>query len=75
MGALFSGFPLIAGDPLAETVLKALLLCASALIINLTWMQVGVGLARIMQDPRASRALNIGFGVLLVASVIATLFL
>ncbi|MDH3669239.1 MAG: LysE family transporter [Paracoccaceae bacterium] len=75
MGALFSGFPLIAGNPLSETVIKALLLCACALIINLTWMQAGVGLARIMQDPRASRALNITFGVMLVASVIAMLFL
>ncbi len=75
MGALFSGFPLIAGSPVNETVVKALLLCACALIINLTWMQVGFGLTRMMQDPRASRILNITFGVLLVASVIAMLLL
>ena len=71
MGALFSGFPLIAGDPVSGAALKVLTLSSFALAVNITWMLVGTALARVMRDPRASRTLNVGFAVLLLASVAA----
>ncbi|HUS55307.1 MAG TPA: LysE family translocator [Thermohalobaculum sp.] len=75
MGALFSGFPLIPDDPVTGGILKVAMLAAFALAINATWMSVGAGLARAMRNPRTSRALNIMFAVLLVASVVAAFLL
>ena len=73
MGALFSGFPLIDGDPLANGVLKSALLICCATVINLGWMTVGTALAQMLSDPGTSRMLNRVFAVLLVVSVIAML--
>jgi threonine/homoserine/homoserine lactone efflux protein len=75
MGALFSGFPILADDPVAGGTLKVLILAALALAINATWLSVGTGLARAMRNPRTSRALNVTFALLLVASVAAMLVL
>jgi len=74
MGALFSGFPLLP-DPVAGAMLKVALLSCCALTINTTWMLCGTALARLMQNPRAGRALNLAFGLLLAASVVAMLVL
>ena len=71
MGALFSGFVLIPGDPLAGNALKVALLAPFALAVNTGWMTAGAALARAMHEPRTSRALNIGFAVLLLVSVAA----
>jgi threonine/homoserine/homoserine lactone efflux protein len=70
MAALFSGFPLLA-DPVAGAVLKTALLASFALTINTVWMLGGTALAGVMRDPVRSRALNLGFAALLVASVAA----
>jgi threonine/homoserine/homoserine lactone efflux protein len=51
------------------------MLSGLALAINATWMSVGAGLARAMRNPRTSRALNIVFAVLLVASVVVAFLL
>ena len=67
--AVFSGYPLLDGTPVANTILKVVVLGCLALSVNLTWMVLGAGLAGLLQSPRASRALNIGFAVLLVVSV------
>jgi threonine/homoserine/homoserine lactone efflux protein len=75
MGALFSGFPLIPDDPVTGGMLKVAILAGFALAINATWMSVGAGLARAMRNPRTSRALNVTFAVLLVASVVAAVLL
>jgi threonine/homoserine/homoserine lactone efflux protein len=75
MGALFSGFPLIPDDPVTGGMLKVAILSGFALAINATWMSVGAGLARAMRNPRTSRALNVTFAVLLVASVVAAVLL
>jgi len=74
MGALFSGYPLLA-DPVAGAALKVVLLTGAALAINIGWMLGGSALAGMMRSPRASRALNLGFSLLLVASVAAMLLL
>jgi threonine/homoserine/homoserine lactone efflux protein len=41
--------------------------------INIVWLSLGATMARLLASPRTGRALNIGFAVLLVASVTATL--
>lgn len=71
MGALFSGFPIVEQDPVAGGMLKVILLSALAVVINLTWMSAGAGMARAMRNPRTSRVLNITFAILLLASVTA----
>ena len=75
MGALFSGFPLVPHDPVTDGTLKVALLSGLALAVNATWMSLGAGLARAMQNPRTSRALNVTFAVLLVASVVVAVLL
>jgi threonine/homoserine/homoserine lactone efflux protein len=75
MGALFLGFPLIEGDPVTGGIVKVAVLAALALGINLAWMSLGTALARAMREPHTSRALNIGFAVLLLASVVAMFWL
>lgn len=74
MGALFSGYPLL-DDPVGGAALKVGLLTACALAINTTWMFGGTALAGAMRGPNSGRVLNLGFGLLLVASVAAMLFL
>ena len=68
--ALFSGYPLFDQPSVAGTVLKVAFLAGLALAANLTWMWMGSRLAEAMQSPRASRALNVFFAVLLVVSVV-----
>ncbi|MEM6904546.1 MAG: LysE family transporter [Pseudomonadota bacterium] len=75
MGALFSGFVLIEGDPVGDNLLKVGLLCPFAFLINITWMQVGTAIARRLQNPRASRILNVVFAVALVVSVAMALLI
>jgi threonine/homoserine/homoserine lactone efflux protein len=75
MGALFSGFPVVPGDRVTDGVLKVAMLSGLALAINTTWMSVGAGLAHAMRNPRTSRALNVVFAVLLVASVVVAFLL
>ena len=69
MAALFSGFVLVPGDPIANGALKAGLLIPFALVANTTWMIAGASLARALRDARTSRILNVVFAVLLVVSV------
>ncbi|MEL6227358.1 MAG: LysE family translocator [Pseudomonadota bacterium] len=75
MGALFSGFPLIEDDPVMNGVVKCAVLIALALSVNFGWMATGAALSGWMRNPRANRALNVTFAVLLVASVLAMLLL
>ena len=75
MGALFSGFHLMPGDPILGATLKAALLIPIAFGVNTFWMLAGAGLAGLMRDPRASRRLNIVFAGLLVVSVVLALLL
>ena len=75
MAALFSGFPLIETDPLANGILKSVILICTATTINLTWMSIGTVLATVLRDPSTSRKLNQAFAVMLVLSVIAMVLL
>jgi threonine/homoserine/homoserine lactone efflux protein len=70
MAALSSGF-VLAGDPIGDALLKAGILLAVMIAVDLAWLLAGSALARAMRDPDWSRAINIAFAVALLASVAA----
>lgn len=69
MGALFSGYTLLPGAPVEDGLTKAAIVMGVILIVNFLWLSIGATLARTLQHPKASRAVNIAFAVLLLASV------
>jgi threonine/homoserine/homoserine lactone efflux protein len=75
MAALFSGFVLVAGRPAWDAALKALILLAIMLVVDLVWLLAGAALARAVRRQRVARAINLGFAGLLVASVAFALLL
>jgi len=70
MLALFAGHRLVAAGLVADAGLKIVLTLAVILLVNVLWLLVGAGLARIARDPRASRAINLIFAALLLASAV-----
>ncbi|WP_422029291.1 LysE family translocator [Roseovarius sp.] len=74
MGALFSGYTLLPGAPVEDGLTKAAIVMGVILIVNFLWLSIGATLARTLQHPRASRAVNIAFAVLLLASVALVAF-
>lgn len=72
--ALFSGFELMPQAPAYSALVKALICFALLCIMNPAWMFAGSVLRRHLQDPRVSRMINIGFAVLLLASVAAAVW-
>lgn len=73
MAALHSGFVLVAGSRSADVALKVALLTLVIAAVNLAWLMGGAGLTGLFREPRRNRPLNIGFAVLLVASVVLAL--
>jgi len=73
MAALFSGFVLVrerlALDALAKTVVLVAIIC----LVNIAWLSAGGALTRHFQNPRTSRAINVFFAVLLLASLLFVL--
>jgi threonine/homoserine/homoserine lactone efflux protein len=69
MSALYSGFALAAGRPALDVALKLLVLLAMLCAVAVAWLLLGSALTRWFRDPATSRAINIAFAVLLVASV------
>lgn len=74
LGAVYTGNTLIEGGFGAWTVWVdagaklAAMLCVM-ITVNTAWMLFGAAFARFLTDPVAGRVINIGFAVLLVASV------
>lgn len=75
MAALFSGFVLLADAPLWDALAKMAVLWVLVLTLNTAWLCAGAGLTRVFRSPRANRAINVAFAVLLVASVALTLLM
>jgi threonine/homoserine/homoserine lactone efflux protein len=69
MAALFSGFALIKAEPALDAALKLLVLLAVIAAVNAAWLSSGAALTRFFRDPRTNRAINVGFAILLIASV------
>jgi threonine/homoserine/homoserine lactone efflux protein len=73
MAALFSGFVLVRERLELDAALKAIVLLAIMIAVDLAWLSVGAALTRLFREPRANRAINVTFAVLLVASVAGAL--
>ncbi len=69
MAALFSGFVLLRDRPLADATAKMVILVAVMLVVDWLWLLAGSALTRAVRRPALGRAINIGFAVLLIASV------
>jgi threonine/homoserine/homoserine lactone efflux protein len=75
MAALFSGFVLVRERLVLDAALKAIVLLAIIIAVNMVWLLIGAALTRLFRNPRTNRTINVTFAVLLVASVaVALLF-
>lgn len=68
MLALFASHTLIAASLANDVALKIAITMVIILFVNVVWLNVGAGLARLFRSARASRIINITFAVLLLAS-------
>ena len=69
MAALFSGHVLYPNLPLQDALSKAALVASVILVVNLAWLTIGAALTHVLRAPRAARAVNIAFALLLLISV------
>lgn len=74
MAALFSGFVLVRERLELDAALKTIVLLAIIAAVNAAWLFAGAALTRLFREPRANRAINLTFAILLIASVAAALF-
>jgi threonine/homoserine/homoserine lactone efflux protein len=75
MAALFSGFILVVGDPVVDSLAKAAVLMSTIVIVNICWLFAGSALTRFLRHERMSRAINITFAGLLIVSVVFAILL
>ena len=71
--ALFTGFPFLPGNLMAETLVKLLIVNAFWIPIHLLWLAAGVWLHRLDLAPRTHRFINAGMAaaMLLVVAIAA----
>ena len=74
MAALFSGFVLVRGRLELDLAAKMLVLTVMITAVNIAWLVAGAALTRWFCEPRANRAINMTFAVLLVVSVALVLW-
>jgi threonine/homoserine/homoserine lactone efflux protein len=73
MAALFSGFVLVRERLAVDVAAKIAVLTLVITAVNLLWLFSGAMLTRFFRDPRSNRIVNVGFAVLLLASVVLAL--
>ncbi len=73
--ALFSGFQLFPQSAVQSTYVQVFLCFAILCIVNPAWLYAGNALRHMLRNEKTSRRVNIGFAVLLVASVLLAVFL
>ena len=69
MAALFSGFVLVRGTVGLDVAAKIAVLATIITAVEIVWLIGGAALTRFFREPRANRAINVTFAVLLVVSV------
>ena len=69
MAALFSGFVLLRGQLALDAGMKIMLLTAVIVAVNVLWLLAGAMMTRFFRDRRSNRIINVGFAILLLASV------
>jgi len=70
MASLYSGFVLLPDRLGADIAAKMTVLTLIIIAVNAGWLLAGAGLTRFFRDPCSNRMMNVGFAVLLVASVV-----
>ncbi len=70
MAALFSGFVLITGDLLLDSIFKTAVLLLVIPLVNICWLFAGSALTPLLIRPKTSRVINVTFALLLILSVI-----
>ena len=70
IGAVFSGFVLIASSPTGDAITKAVFLIGMVFVVNTVWLFTGSVLAGAFRSPRSARVLNVTFALLLILSVV-----
>jgi len=73
MAAMFSGFVLIREGISLDIAIKIAVLLAIIVAVDIAWLLAGAAMTRLFRDPRTNRIINVGFAVLLVASVLVAL--
>ncbi len=66
---LFSGFPFLPDNIIAENTLKILILTAIAIPVHLIWLYAGAVLKSLELGPGVTRAINIAMAIAMVAVV------
>lgn len=74
MAALYSGFVLLPDRLGLDVAVKIGSLTVVIAVVNIAWLLVGASLTRLFRDPRANRAINIAFALLLLGSVLVLPF-
>lgn len=69
VAALCSGFVLVQGRFELDAAAKVIVMVAITATVNTAWLFAGAALTRFFREPRANRAINMTFAVLLIASV------
>lgn len=69
LGAVYSSVTVVEAAPTADATIKLVTLGVLVILCNGSWMLLGAALTRTLSDPRRARAVNIGFAMLLLASV------
>lgn len=73
MAAMFSGFVLIKDRVAFDIAMKIAVLVVIVVAVDIAWLLAGAALTRFFREPRANRIINVGFAVLLIASVAVAL--
>jgi threonine/homoserine/homoserine lactone efflux protein len=73
MAALFSGFILVRERLVLDAAAKIVVLLLIITAVNVAWLFAGAALTRAFRTPRLNRIINIGFVLLLMASLAMTL--
>lgn len=73
--ALFSGFQIIPQAPTRSVFVQVLVSFVILCIVNPTWLYAGSALRHVLRNEKISRRVNQGFAIVLVASVLLTVFL
>ena len=75
MGAMFSGFVLVISDPLIDSLLKAGVLMATIITVNVGWLYAGSALTDFLKHDQYRKVINLTFAGLLIVSVVIAVLL
>ncbi|MDA4844136.1 LysE family translocator [Hoeflea poritis] len=69
IGAVYSGYGLVPAEPVLDAIAKLVALTLVIVLVNTTWLALGSAFSAALKNPRAGRAINVTFALLLVFSV------